>query len=270
MRLPISLLLWIACAIPTMAIAQQEPADPVDEAAAPPEYTGGRLTDNIRIESAVLGYALQYRVYVPEVPPGTVLPTLYVTDGPWYLGGGRLHELLDEMIAAGRIEPVLAVFVDPYDPDRPKLNRRNEQLICKAEYARFFETELVPKIDATYPTRRDPASRVILGLSFGGLNAACFGLRLPHLFGNVAMQSPASGEMVDAVGDIYRHEAQLPLKVFLSIGTRQDNTDAGRRLKRTLEDKGYPLTFREVPYGHNWTNWRPLLPDVLETFFKRP
>ena len=240
-------------------------------ATAPPEADAapGTLSENIRIDSAVLGYALQYRVYVPDAPPGRALPTLYVTDGPWYLADGHLHELLDEMIAAGRIEPVLAVFVDARDPDRLKVNRRSDQLICKPEYARFFETELVARIDATYPTRRDPASRTILGLSFGGLNSACFGLRLPQVFGNIAMQSPASGEMLDAVGDVYRREDRLPLRMYLSFGTRQDNTDAGRRFRRTLEDKGYAVTFHEVPYGHNWSNWRPLLPGVLETFFGR-
>lgn len=230
----------------------------------------GTLTEDIRIESKVLGYVLQYRVYVPDAPPGQALPTLYVTDGPWYLGRGRMKGLLDELISTGRIEPLVAVFVDPYDPDRPHINRRSAQLTCKPDYARFFATELVPAIDATYPTRRSPASRTILGLSFGGLNAACFGLRLPDVFGNVAMQSPASGEMVDAVGKAYLREERLPLRVFLSVGTRQDNTDAGRRLRNILEEKGYPVTFREVPQGHNWNNWGPLLPDVLVTFYGRP
>jgi len=230
----------------------------------------GTLTDDIRIESKVLGYALQYRVYLPDAPPGQALPTLYVTDGPWYLGRGRMRELLDELISAGRIEPLVAVFVDHYDPDRPNINRRSGQLTCNPDYARFFATELVPAIDAAYPTRRSPTSRAILGLSFGGLNAACFGLSLPDVFGNVAMQSPASGEMLDAVGKAYLREERLPLRVFLSVGTRHDNTDAGRRLRNILEEKGYPVTYVEVPQGHNWNNWGPLLPDVLMTFFGRP
>lgn len=230
----------------------------------------GTLSGDIRIESKVLGYALQYRVYLPEAPPGQALPTLYVTDGAWYLAEGRMTGVLDELIAAGRIEPVLVVFVDARDPDRPKVNRRNDQLICKQDYARFFASELVPAIDAGYATRREPRARTILGLSFGGLNAACFGLWLPHVFGNLAMQSPASGEMLRVVTDQYRREERLPLRMFLSIGTRNDNTDAGRRFRAVLDEKGYPLTFREVPQGHNWNNWGPLLPDLLATFYGRP
>lgn len=229
----------------------------------------GTLGADIRIESAVLGYALQYRVYQPEVPAGTSLPTLYVTDGAWYLEEGRLDELLDELIAAGRIEPVVAVFVDARDPDRLRTNRRNEQLICKLDYARFFATELVPQVDARYPTRRDPGSRIILGLSFGGLNAACFGLSIPHVFGNLAMQSPASGQMLRVVGEEYRRDERLPLRMFLSVGTRRDNTDEGRWFHHLLVDKGYDVTYREVPFGHDWNNWRPLLPEVLVTFLGR-
>lgn len=233
------------------------------------DVTAGTLTDDIRIESKVLGYALQYRVYVPDSAPGQVLPTLYVTDGAWYLEQGRMQAVLDEMIATGRIAPVIAVFVDARDPDQLETNRRNKQLICKLDYASFFSTELVPRIDATYPTRRSPASRTILGLSFGGLNAACFGLSIPHVFSNLAMQSPASGEMLRIVADEYRRNDRLPLRMFLSVGTRNDNTDDGRRFRRVLEDKGYPLTYFEVSQGHNWNNWGPLLPEVLAAFYGR-
>src|SRR5512135_754942 len=177
------------------------------------DVAAGTLTDDVRIESKVLGYALQYRVYLPSSGPGVNLPTLYVTDGSWYLEQGRMKEVLDEMIEAGRIEPVLVVFVDARDPDRLETNRRDKQLICKLNYASFFSTELVPRIDATYPTRRSPVSRTILGLSFGGLNAACFGLSIPHVFGNLAMQSPASGEMLRIVADEYRRNERLPLRM---------------------------------------------------------
>jgi len=229
--------------------------------------SAGTLTDDIRIDSKVLGYTLQYRVYVPDAAPEQPLQTLYVTDGAWYLEQGRMQAVLDEMIAAGRIEPVIAVFVDARDPDQLRTNRRNDQLICKLDYARFFAAELVPAIDAAYPTRRDPASRTILGLSFGGLSAACFGLSIPATFANLAIQSPASADMLRIVGEQYRREERLPLRMFLSVGTRNDNTDAGRRFRRILEDKGYPVTYVEVAQGHNWNNWRPLLPQVLETFF---
>jgi enterochelin esterase-like enzyme len=42
----------------------------------------GTLSDNIRIQSKVLDYALQYRVYTPQGMKKTdKLPTIYLTDG---------------------------------------------------------------------------------------------------------------------------------------------------------------------------------------------
>jgi hypothetical protein len=64
----------------------------------------------------------------------------------------QLPALLDEMIAAGRIEPVIAVFVDARDPDRLDADRRNQQLICKLNYARRCSRPRAAKCSASWPT----------------------------------------------------------------------------------------------------------------------
>lgn len=65
-----------------------------------------KLSDDIRIFSDSLGYDLQYRVYEPEgMRRNSELPTLYITDGQWYISRGELPALLDREIAAGNIEP---------------------------------------------------------------------------------------------------------------------------------------------------------------------
>ena len=53
----------------------------------------------------------------------------------------------------------------------------------------------------------------------------------------------------------------------MSVGSANDNRRAVRRFKNVLIDKGYDLTYRQNHKGHNWDNWKPLLPDVLHTFF---
>jgi enterochelin esterase-like enzyme len=57
------------------------------------------------------------------------------------------------------------------------------------------------------------------------------------------------------------------LKIFLSTGEPYDNTRANRSFRNLLRDKGYPLKYREVPFGHNWDNWKPLIDDVLLYFY---
>lgn len=233
-----------------------------DSAAAP-----GTLSENQIIHSETLGYDLQYRVYLPAgYEDMSGLPVLYVTDGQWYIEPGNTVAVLDELIGSGAIEPTMAVFIDNRDPSRLNVNRRNRQFFCNQEYIRFVVDELVPEVDARYRTRADADSRVILGLSFGGLNSACFGLHAYETIGGIAMQSPAIHPVPNLIGD-YDRSPKRPLKVFLSTGTANDNEATTRRLKRVLESKGYELSYVEVPYGHNWRNWGPLIDDVLLYFF---
>lgn len=228
----------------------------------------GKLSDDIRISSTSLGYDLQYRVYQPEgVRRSSALPTLYITDGQWYISRGKLPELLDREIVAGNIEPVLVVFVDSRNPDNLQQNRRNQQFFCNQRYVDFFTEELLPAIDEEYPTSAVRDDRVILGLSFGGRNSACFGLMAHDSFAGIAMQSPANSEMVDELRFQYMAQQKLPLKIFMSVGTVNDNTQAGQQFMETLKFQEYDLTYREVNEGHDWDNWGPLLDDVLYTFF---
>lgn len=228
----------------------------------------GKLSGDIRISSDSLGYDLQYRVYEPEgVRSNSELPTLYITDGQWYISRGELPALLDKEIAAGNIEPVLVVFVDSRNPDNLQQNRRNQQFFCNPRYVDFFTDELLPTIDEEYSTSAVRDDRVILGLSFGGRNSACFGLMAHDSFAGIAMQSPANSEMVDELRFQYMAQEKLPLKIFISVGTVNDNTQAGRQFMETLKFQEYDLTYREVNEGHDWDNWGPLLDDVLYTFF---
>ena len=230
----------------------------------------GSLGDNQRIFSNHLGYELQYRVYKPAgTSVDDQLPSLYVTDGPAYLAHGGFKAILDTAINTGVIEPVLVVFLDSRNPDKLEEDRRHSQFMCNTSFAKFFASELVPTISTEQPVSLLRENHVILGVSFGGLNAACFGLMLSELFSGIGMQSPASGDHLEIVRDLYEDRETLPLKMFLSVGSRNDNTGAVKRFKKTLEQKGYDVTYIKVRGEHNWQNWTPLLDDVLLTFFAK-
>jgi len=230
-------------------------------------FADGLLTSDIRISSELLGYDLQYRVYIPEgADSADDLPVLFVTDGPGYIRQGRMPRVLDRMIESGKMEPIVAVFVDARDPDNLRKNRRNSQFLCNKDYLSFYESELIPHIEQTYPVGRNRDYRGILGLSFGGTNAACFGLLGYKTFSAVGMHSPANYP-VKALLPTYEKVPMLSLRIFLSTGTLNDNTQANRKFRNVLKDKGYDLKYLEVREGHNWDNWRPLVDDVLSHFY---
>ena len=232
-------------------------------------HAASTLTPDMRITSEVLGYELQYRVYLPDGYESQAnLAVLYVTDGPGYIKMGKMPRVLNRLIRQGRIDPVIVVFVDARDPDDLTVNRRNDQFACNQDYLAFFATELIPTIENDYPAASDRAKRSILGVSFGGMNAACFGLIGSDTFSGIGMHSPAN-HPVPALLPAYEKAPLLPLRVFLSTGDRYDNQKSNRRFRKILRDKGYPMKYMEVPKQHNWENWQPLVDDVLLFFFAK-
>ena len=231
-------------------------------------HAAGKLSENIRIESAILGYALQYRVYTPEgISINDELPSIYITDGQWYISMGEMTDLMDQLISDGKMEPVVAVFVDNRNPDNLRENRRNKQFFCNQNYVNFYVDELINVIENQYPVSKSRNDRVIQGVSFGGYNAACFGLMAHDHFAGVSMHSPANSRFLKELQGQYRSAEKLPLKMFLSFGNALDNLAEGRRFKETLTELNYDVNYHEVKFGHNWKNWKPLLDDALLTFF---
>lgn len=230
----------------------------------------GAVSDNIRIHSEVLAYDLHYRIYRPDnISPESQLPTVYVTDGEWYLTELNMPLVLDKLIQQGEISALQVVFIDSRNPDDLKHSRRNQQFMCNKDYALFFVSELIPKIETT-TSHQITNQRLILGLSFGAINAACFGLMLPEVFPNIAMLSPFGNEKVAVISDIYAKQVPLPLKIFLSVGSVNDSASSVRKFRKILLNKGYELTYKEVNFGHDFDNWRSLIDDVLLTFFSTP
>ena len=224
---------------------------------------GGTLSENIRISSNVLGYDLQYRVYVPEgVEFAEGLPVLFLTDGHGYIRRGKAPRVLDRLINSDKIVPVVAVFVDSRDPDNLKVDRRNSEFFCNTNYLRFYREELIPTIERSHPIGTDRESRSVLGISFGGLNAACFGLLGYETFAGIGMHSPANYPVKNLL-PAYEEAPKLPLRIFLSTGSPNDNTAATRKFRNVLRDKGYDIKYVETDAGHNWGNWRTLIDDVL-------
>lgn len=232
--------------------------------AQPSEVTPSKL-----IRSEVLGYTLQYWVYLP---PGyddlDDLPVLFLSDGAWYKETGRMPEVIDSLLAEQLIEPVVAVFLDARIPENVRLNRRNGQFFCNPLYIKFYKEEFIPTIDQTYKTKQDRSARTIAGLSFGGLNSACFGLHAHDVMEGIAMQSPAT-HPVRTIHQAYKDSVQLPLRIFLSSGDHKDNEARTRTLRDILQEKGYPMKYIEVPFAHNWDNWGPLLDDMLMYYYGR-
>lgn len=234
-----------------------------------PGITKGQLGPNRIIHSRkdFLGYDVQYRLYTPAGYPDTgPLPVIYVTDGPEFADSlrGCMITVLDNLIAAGKIQPLLAVFIDPTVPDHPEQNRRMQEYAANPAFTFFLCEELVPAIDSTWLTLMDAGHRMILGTSMGGWCAAYTAISRPDLFQLAGIFSPALDEEIIRK---YHDSPRLPLQIFMGTGVIHDAEAKARGLAKVLEEKGYPLKYVEVNQGHSWGNWKGLLAPMLQYFF---
>ena len=223
----------------------------------------GLLGPSMVTQSVSLGYAVNYRVYTPAgYDRLTDLPSIYVTDGHEYAADhlGSLVIVLDNLIAGRKIEPLIAVFIDPREVGNAAHNRREEQYLGNESFLSFVAEELVPSIDSRYKTAARADRRAILGTSYGGLNATLFAAERPGLFGNVLIQSPEFSEA--PVYHVYRNMPRLPLRIAMSNGNLGDG-DSARKMCAILKEKGYDFYYVERNEGHSWGQWRALLGEML-------
>jgi enterochelin esterase family protein len=243
----------------------QYPQETVRNAATP----RGTLGPNVRIHSARLGYDVNYRVYAPagyDEEQLANLPVAYVTDGHEYAADylGSMLVVLDNLIDTEQLQPMLAVFIDPRDPNNQANNRRGSEYTQNANFLGFVADELVPAIDAGHRSLASPVGRLILGTSLGGVNSAYFGAARSDVFGKIAVQSPASFSSYgpQVLGLYANQPLQDKLDLYVTAGTIGDGS-AGVTFAQTLASGGYNYVFKQVNEGHSWGSWRALVDDML-------
>jgi len=268
------------------------------------DVESGGVSDALVIQSESLGYEVAYRVYTPAgYDRLDGLPALYVLDGNEFLAPelGAMPTVLDNLIGDGRIQPVLAVFIDANEPGNPSNNRRESDFLTHGEeFAKFVAEELVPAIDGGYRTDQSADARVIQGISFGGFAASYIAALHSDQFHKTAMYSPtfwlydSPQALEDLIPDLPMLEETIltletigarvdealacvsdagvscpaPLDLFMSAGIPEwDVGETPRETAATFEEQGVPHLFIEVQEGHNWGHWSGLLDEMLVYFF---
>ena len=225
--------------------------------------------DAFSIKSVILKRTHPVFVYKPHSYSALKkqFPTMYITDGGEYISLALMLNVLDSMIADGRIEPIIAVFIDPRTDVRDaETSKRMTDYMMSDRFVDFLATELRPKIAKRYRTNPDPQRTAIMGASLGGLIATYSAYIRPDIFGLCAAQSPAYWITDGAITSMISRGPKKPIKFSIDTGTIRDAQDEARRMKKVLKKRHYKFRYSEHPESHNWVNWRGRLPEIL-TFF---
>jgi enterochelin esterase-like enzyme len=195
------------------------------------------------------------------VPPGyaaateQLFPVIYVLDGSNYVEKMDVPRVLDRLIAAKAIPPVIAVFAEPGD--------RQEEYSRNQRWRAFMATELVPMVDKRFRTFSAPDQRVILGSSLAAYGAVDLAVEYPSLFGLCAAIAPPAQTYSLIENQTKARGAVVSIKFFVLGGVYDSMIDGARKLRTTLDDYSAPVTYIEVSEGHNTNTFRGHLDDAL-------
>ncbi len=209
----------------------------------------------------------QREVHLYAPPVNGRVPLLVVYDGTDYLKRASLANMLDNLIAAGRIRPLALALLQNAG------RYRGVEYSSSDAVLHWLDHTVLPLARAELDLlniRRNPGAYGILGASLGGLMAVYTGLRMPEVFGSVICQSGAfDGEGRDfAAVDLIRHRhARERLKLWMDIGRFDSLLADNRRMQPILKKHGYDVTYREFNGGHNYTAWRDEVWRALEALF---
>lgn len=231
-----------------------------------PAVPRGRVTAH-EVPAGKLGGGTR-RVWLYEPPPhprhSAELPVLVLLDGEHWQPHLGLGHLLDNLIADGRIPPLVALLPDSVDADT-----RWSDMTCRPEFAAFLADELLPWAASRLPVTDDPARTVVAGQSLGGLCAAHAALSVPGRFGAVLAQSGSfwwpDGPQAQWLTDRIEAAPRLPVRFRLSFGEQEwVALPAARRLREVLAAAGYDdASYQEFNGGHDYLCWRTELADGL-------
>ncbi len=216
----------------------------------------------------------------PDYDPSRRYPTIYLrhgaeqTEESWLHAGAADH-ILDNLIDAGVIDPVIVVFTNGYvrEPVGGVLDpSRNEPGSLRHLRSELIET-VIPFVESRYSSRTDRDGRAIAGLSMGAGQSFLIGLRHPEIFGIVGEFSSGvlSAETfdIDAALPDLRREADRIGRLWLGVGRSDRRTIGHRRLRRLLDERNVRFTYTEVDGSHEWPAWRAQLAAFLRDCFAR-
>ena len=238
-------------------------------------------------------YTRKVAVYVPkQYVAGTAAPFIVGADGP----DGSLFTALDNLIAAGKVPPMVAISIGNGSGDAQGSQRGLEYDTMSGLYAEFVETEVLPLVESKCNVKltKDPEGRATMGCSSGASCALIMAWYHPEWYHRVLslsgtfvnQQWPNHPETPHGAWGF--HETLIPnapakpLRIWMEVGDRdllnpnimRDNMHdwvvANENTAKALADKGYHYQFSFVRNaGHcDGAMKQQLLPEALEYLWK--
>ncbi len=254
---------------------------------------GNRIAALAHEQSVAAPYLRTVWVYVPKGVDRTDAPFMVVQDGHAYLN--TLPVVLDNLVAEGRVPPVVAALVDSGGGDAQGSQRGLEYDTLSGRYSDFIETEVLPRVQAETGIRLtvDPDRRATMGVSSGAACAFTMAWFHPERYRRVLsysgtfvnQQSPPDPACPRGAWEYHATlipgTPRKPLRIWLEVGEKDLHADdpeetwhnwplANRRMAAALADKGYDYRFTLSLGGRHFDQrvLQQTLPSALEWLWR--
>ncbi len=233
--------------------------------------------------SARVGDHRDYYVYTPPGydPKGSQkYPVLYLLhgfsdDASGWTSVGQGHVILDNLIAAKRVVPMLVVMTLGYGapeivargPRPPGIGQKNME-----GYRDALFTEVIPAIEQAYRVDARRERRAIAGLSMGGAESLFVGLNAIDRFAWIgAFSSGGLGQpaqFAELFPALTAAEGKRLKLLWIACGTEDRLIEANRQFRSFLTERSVPHEAVETPGAHTWTVWRRNLATFTPLLFR--
>ncbi len=240
-------------------------------------------------DSPQLGIQRRMSIYTPAgYDKGKNYPVLYLLHGA---GGdeeawptlGRVQQIMDNLIALGKAEPMIVVMPNgnASDDASPLLSGLARKDRPKTSYEKSFD-DIMKYVENHYKVKKDAASTAVCGLSMGGYHTFMISNLRPGRFNYIGLFSaairmgndnraslreqlandPEANKMISSVF------AAKPSLYWIAIGREDFLKDQNDTYRAYLDQKGYKYEYFESAGGHIWRNWRIYLSMFAPRLFK--
>lgn len=244
-------------------------------------------------ESPSLKMNRRLTVYTPagyEQNKSKKYPVFYLLHGAGgdeeaWIALGRTAQILDNLIAQGKAEPMIVVMTNGNAGEQAapgesvegfeRIPGMQQRGMMDGAFEMSFP-DVVKFVESNWRVYKDKKHRAIAGLSMGGYHSMHISKYYPDMFNYVGLFSAAIMPGKDAESPVYQNiEEQLaaqfakkPALYWIAIGDKDFLYQANNEYRALLDSKGYEYEYYETGEGHIWKNWRIYLTEFVPMLFK--
>ena len=200
---------------------------------------------------------------------------------------GRTSQILDNLIAQGKAEPMIVVMTNgnawqdaapgesPKGFTVPSMSPKERASAPEGGFELSFP-EIVKFVEKNFRTLPDKKHRAIAGLSMGGFHSCSISKYYPDMFDYVGLFSGTASRndkstcpvYTDFEGKLKTQFAKKPALYFIACGNRDFVFKSVTDFRKLLDDNGCKYEYLETGEGHIWRNWRIYLTEIAPKLFK--